>query len=73
MTTGFLYIIGDLGNNVAYEDGETITVPMLRSLINNPDDYQEMKDKKQKFIEALYRYKMVDDKERVQTFFAEKD
>ena len=73
LTTGFLYIIGDLGNNVAYEDGETITVPMLRSLINNPDDYQEMKDKKQKFIEALYRYKMVDDKERVQTFFAEKD
>jgi hypothetical protein len=73
LTTGVLYKIRKLGTTVAHEDREPITVPTLRSLLNNPSDYKEMKEKKQKFIAALYRYKMVDDKERVQTFFDEED
>ena len=73
LTTGVLYKIRKLRTTVAHEDREPITVPTLRSLINNPRDYKEMKEKKQKFIDALYRYHMVDDKERVQTFFDEED
>jgi hypothetical protein len=71
LTTGVLYKIRKLRTTVAHE--EPITVPTLRSLINNPRDYKEMKEKKQKFIDALHRYNMVDDKERVQTFFDEED
>jgi hypothetical protein len=71
LTTGVLYKIRKLRTAVAH--GEPITVPTLRSLINNPRDYKEMKEKKQKFIDALHRYNMVDDKERVQTFFDEED
>ena len=73
LTTGVLYKIRRLGTTVAHEDREPITVPTLRSLINNPRDYKDTKEKKQKFIDALYRYNMVDDKERVQTFFDEED
>jgi hypothetical protein len=73
LTSGALYKIRKRGTTVAHEDRETITVPTLRSLINNPRDYKDTKEKKQKFIDALYRYKMVDDKEQVQTFFAEED
>ena len=51
----------------------TITVSTLRSRINNPRDYKETKEKKQKFIDALYHYNMVDDKERVQAFFDKED
>jgi hypothetical protein len=71
LTIGVLYKIRKLGSTVAHEDREPITVPTLRSLINNPSDYKEMIEKKQKFIDALYCYNMVDDKEQVQTFFDE--
>ena len=73
LTTGVLYKIGKLRTTVAHEGREPITVPTLCSLINNPRDYKEMKEKKQKFIDALYRYNMVDDKEQVQTFFDEEE
>ena len=70
LTTGSLYAITEIGNKVAHKDRTPTTVPDLRSLLENPNDDEQMKRKKEKFIEALYHYKMVDDKQQVQTFLS---
>ena len=53
---------------MAHTDSMRITVPVLLSILENPEDFVHMKRKKEKFIKALYHYNMVDDKDKCRLF-----
>ena len=41
LTIGFLYTVREIGNKVAHKD--SMTVPVLRSILENPEDLVQMK------------------------------